>query len=126
MTLSETVLLVEDDEDGRDAIADVLRTYGYTVVTAANGSQALDRLRECTTLPRVILIDLRMPVMDGWAFRIEQRKEPAWASIPVIALSGGGDIQSFDAAAHLMKPVQITPLIETVARFCSSPSRPKP
>jgi two-component system, chemotaxis family, chemotaxis protein CheY len=111
------VLVVEDDADIRDVIAALLQELGYTVVLARNGREALQRLRSGTCRPCLILLDLWMPVMDAWEFRKEQQTDPSLAEIPVVALSGTGE-ESFDAAAHLIKPVQFEPLISTVERFC--------
>jgi CheY-like chemotaxis protein len=111
------VLVVEDDEDIRDVITALLQELGYSVVVARNGQEALQRLRSGISRPCVILLDLWMPVMDGWQFRQEQQKDASLAAIPVVALSGTGE-ESFDAAAYLLKPVQFDPLIDTVKRFC--------
>lgn len=117
MTERPTIFIVEDDVDTREMLGRFLELEGYAVETAANGRQALDRLgtglRAC-----VILLDLMMPVMDGWQFREEQRKDPALSSIPVVVLSAHANLWNFDAAAHLKKPVDIHPLVDTVAQFC--------
>ena len=112
------VLVVEDDEDIREVISALLQEFGYRVVLAGNGQEALQRLRSGISRPCVILLDLWMPVMDGWQFREELQKDAALAAIPVVALSGTGEGGSFDAAAHLIKPVQFDPLVSTVERFC--------
>ena len=112
------VLVVEDDEDIREVLATILHESGYSVIMARNGEEALQRLRTGTCRPCVILLDLWMPVMDGWQFREAQRKDPALAGIPVVVLSGDREAQSFDTAAYLSKPVQFHQLVRTVARFC--------
>jgi len=112
------VLVVEDDEDIRDVLATILQESGYSVIIAKNGEEALQRLRSGTFRPCVILLDLWMPVMDGRQFREEQRKDASLAGIPVVAFSGDGETQDFDAAAYLSKPVQLTPLVSTIGRFC--------
>jgi CheY-like chemotaxis protein len=112
------VLVVEDDEDIRDVLATVLHESGYSVIIAKNGEEALQRLRTGTCRPCVILLDLWMPVMDGWQFREEQRKDSSLAGIPVVALSGDREAQAFDTAAYLSKPVQFNQLVSTVERFC--------
>jgi len=118
MTTSCLVLVVEDDEDIRDVISVLLQEFGYGVIIAKNGVEALARLRSAARLPCVILLDLWMPVMDGWQFREEQQKDASLAAIPVVALSGAGEGSTFDAEAHLLKPVQFDPLVSTVERFC--------
>jgi len=112
------VLVVEDDEDIRDVLATILHESGYSVIIAKNGEEALQRLRTGTCRPCVILLDLWMPVMDGWQFREEQRKDSSLAGIPVVALSGDGEAPAFDTAAYLSKPVQFNQLVRTVERFC--------
>jgi len=113
------VLLVEDDPDIREAIGDVLQEEGYTVAMADTGLQALDRLR-ADPLPDVILLDLMMPIMDGWKFRQEQKQHPAWDAIPVIVLSAVGNTQeraeSIGASGHLRKPLDIDELLDMLAK----------
>ena len=76
---------MEDDASLRELLRRMLEREGYTVVEADNGQAALDRLREGT--PGVILLDLMMPVMDGFEFLVERRREEAWRGIPVIVLT---------------------------------------
>jgi CheY-like chemotaxis protein len=111
------VLLVEDDQACRDEMAETINELGYEVSVAANGELALERLRSANDPPWVILLDLRMPVMDGWQFRDELRKDPLLADIPVVVLSGDPNLQGFDADAHLMKPVHFNPLLRTLERL---------
>src|SRR5713226_6627597 len=80
------LLVVEDDWELRSSLSDLLRRDGYDVADAANGSEALDYLKS-SPAPDLILLDLMMPVKDGWQFRIEQKKDPTIASIPVLAMS---------------------------------------
>jgi CheY-like chemotaxis protein len=116
-----TVLLVEDDPDLREMLAAFLHNEGHAVVTAANGREALDCLRgnpgHC-----VILLDLMMPVMNGWQFRDEQRRDPMLSTIPVVVLSAVANGQhhaaSLGASAYVRKPIQFDDLIATVGRFC--------
>src|SRR5437763_14895472 len=80
------ILIVEDDTDVREAMAIFLAGEGYKVVEAGHGAEALDQLRSATVFC-LILLDLYMPVMDGWAFRAEQLRDAALAAIPVIVIS---------------------------------------
>src|SRR2546427_3268392 len=93
---SDRILVVEDDPDARDEMARVLRSEGYDVAAAGDGEQALAELRRAA--PALILLDLMMPVMDGFEFRVRQMQDPALAGIPVIVLSGGRDVQRQAAA----------------------------
>jgi CheY-like chemotaxis protein len=82
----QPILVVEDDLDTRCLVVDLLREEGYRVEAAENGRIALDRLRR-GELPALILLDLRMPVLDGWTFLDVQREEPGMATIPVLIFS---------------------------------------
>ena len=80
------VLIVEDDDEIRAGMEQLLDTAGYASVSASNGKDALELLRRGVRV-KAILLDLMMPVMDGWAFRREQLRDPVLANIPVIVLS---------------------------------------
>lgn len=114
-------MIVEDDRAVRETIQDVLEGDGFRVTQAANGREALDHLRR--GLPRVILLDLMMPVMDGWQFRDELQRDPTYASIPVVVMSADAGLERkvarMEAAAVLQKPVTLDRLLETVRRFCA-------
>ena len=116
------VLVVDDDHDVREALREVLEDHGYQVLEAGNGHDALALLRREASPPCLILLDIMMPVMDGWEFRAAQREDPALAGIPVVVLSAHGQVQrpsdGVDPTAFLKKPVQLPPLLETVARYC--------
>jgi CheY-like chemotaxis protein len=115
------ILVVDDDEDIRAALIELLEDSGYRAVGAAHGSAALEHLRECGEPPCVILLDLSMPVMDGWEFRAEQRRDPSLAAIPVVVISAYRDrpsVTELDAAAYLNKPVDAAALLEVIRRHC--------
>jgi CheY-like chemotaxis protein len=103
------ILLVEDDQDTRENLAALLRQGGYDVVTAANGREAHEWLRRSPARPSVILLDLSMPDMDGWHFRWQQVQDAQLAKIPVVILSGEGDVSTvattLGAAGYFAKPV---------------------
>jgi len=82
-----TVLIVDDDADTREMIGELIGQEGHAHFEAANGKQALEWLSDQERLPCVILLDLRMPVMDGWDFRQSLRSHPKWLKIPVIVVS---------------------------------------
>ena len=114
------VLVVEDDPHIRHVIYEVLTDEGYQVVTVEHGAAALVCLEQ--TRPCLILLDLMMPVMDGFAFRAIQRDTPQVATIPVIVLSAFvatvETAATLDAAAYLSKPVELDRLIAAVERYC--------
>jgi signal transduction histidine kinase len=111
------ILVVDDDADIRDELAQTLREGGYGVDTATNGSDALACLRERPTLPSLILLDLRMPVMDGRAFLAQRRLEPTLASVPVAVITAESDIDGLsDVRIVLAKPLDASQLMATVQR----------
>ncbi len=109
------VLIVEDDVDIRETLHELLESAGYETSQAANGLEALAAAR--LEPPDLIVLDLMMPVMDGWQFRSLQRSDPALASIPVIAISASGPSSSIDADLYLEKPFALDRLVEEVARL---------
>jgi CheY-like chemotaxis protein len=119
------VLIVDDDPGVRGLLVDLLEDEGYQVASAANGEEALALLRSGTARPCVILLDLMMPVMNGWQFRGEQQSDPALASIPTLVLSAGENLArtatTLDAQAFFSKPIDLDALLQTVAAFCSAP-----
>ncbi len=118
--MKPTVFIVEDDVDTREMLGRFLELEGYHVESAANGKLALERL-DAGTPACVILLDLMMPVMDGWQFRREQARHAALADIPVIIVSAAGRdrIQQIDADAYLLKPIDLDELLAQVTQYCS-------
>jgi len=118
------ILLVEDDRSVREAVQGVLEDAGYEVIQAQNGRDALDRLH-AGSLPDLIVLDLRMPVMDGWEFRAAQKNDPNLAIIPVLAVSADGSAKAEAIAAdgYLRKPLSTSTLLETVARILAHVER---
>ena len=114
-----TVLVIDDDPGIRRLMTSFLKLEGFAPVTAANGKEALAYLRNGGVVD-VILLDLRMPVMDGWTFRREQRRDPAIADIPVVVLSGADaeHAPELAAAAWFDKPVSVSQVISVIPRLC--------
>jgi len=109
------VLIIEDHEDMREALVEILSLEGYQVSAAGDGEKALGEAR--SRRPDIILLDLMMPVMNGWQFRTEQLKDPNLASVPVIVMSAfASDI---DAAALLPKPFLMEDMLEAVRRLAA-------
>jgi CheY-like chemotaxis protein len=118
--MPERVLVVEDDRDVRESLMFVLESEGYGTVGAADGREALTTLAAPDSFC-VILLDLMMPVMDGWAFRVAQQKDSAIARIPVIvvsALAATTDRSRLDARGYVSKPVVFDELLGLVRRVC--------
>jgi CheY-like chemotaxis protein len=117
-----TVLVVEDDADARDLIASILEDAGYDVLSAANGREALSRLHDCEGRCDLILLDLLMPVMNGWDFRRRQRETPAFAGIPVFLMSAGAHLavvrDELQATGYVPKPIDAAEILDVVERHC--------
>jgi two-component system, cell cycle sensor histidine kinase and response regulator CckA len=111
------ILVVEDDEAICLELADVLAEIGHAVITAGDGQDALQALSS-GPLPDLIVLDLRLPVMDGWQFRVHQRRSKLWADIPVIAISADATPQAeaIDADYFLRKPFRGEVLQREVSR----------
>ena len=120
--MTPTVLVVDDDPNLLRVMSKLLEFEGFVPVPAANGQEALDYLRGGGSAS-VILLDLRMPVMDGWAFRKAQRAEPALAEIPVVVISGieGQHVDELGAAAAFNKPISFSDVVDVVRRLCENP-----
>ena len=113
---SRRALVVDDDAVIREAVAEALEMEGYETRTAADGAQALARMEDWT--PHVIVLDLMMPVMDGWHFREAQRAHPAASGVPVVVLSASQRLaeaqETLGPAAVLSKPFRLADLLETI------------
>lgn len=113
------VLVVDDDPDICDVVQGILESFGYRVETARDGSEALKKLRGGGA-PCLILLDLMMPGMNGFEFRDAQLRDPALAPIPVVVISGAGDVAAKAAALGvegLTKPVDLDVLLDKVRRY---------
>ena len=117
----KTIMVVDDDADVRDAVTELLERHGYAVMPASNGQEALDELKTSETRPSLILLDVMMPVMDGYAFCQEQQSDPELKDIPVVvftafsaALEKMADVQ---ARARLEKPVLAGELLDSIDRW---------
>ncbi len=119
---SNLVMIVEDDQDVRESLCEVLTDNDYRCVQASNGQEAIDRLREAREKPCVILLDIMMPVMDGNQFRSIQRVDPALSMIPVVVLTAHANLadssNALQPAASLKKPVHVGALLSAVEQFC--------
>lgn len=121
MELEKEILLVEDDFDVRDMMTIFLESEGYQVAAAANGQEAIDHLSHSRP-PCLILLDLMMPVMNGWEFRQRQQQDPNLARIPVIVISADNNVREkaahLGAASYLAKPIDFDALLEVIRRYC--------
>jgi CheY-like chemotaxis protein len=118
-TIHCPILIVEDDADLREMMAQLLTLEGYRAETVANGRDALDYLHRGDP-PDLILLDLMMPIMDGWEFRRRQREDPTLAGVPVVVLSALDQTRAADlgGTAFLKKPLDFDRLLELVRQHC--------
>jgi len=114
------ILVVEDDLDLSDSLRDALEDEGYRVATAHNGREGLDALRRQGRHPCVVLLDLMMPVMNGWQFLEVKGHEGELAPIPVVVVSACSERASVarETAGFIPKPIDIEQLLALVHRFC--------
>src|SRR5262245_49019085 len=114
------IMIVDDDDDIRSSLVDLLRDDGYRTRCARNGIEALMQLE--ARPPDLILLDLVMPVMDGWTFRKIQLGTPELAQIPVVVMSGLADVETtaeLVADAYLSKPAVAERILGIVGALCS-------
>ena len=120
------VLIVDDNEDIRGALAMVLEQHGYSTAEADNGAVALAMLQRDHVAPCLILLDLNMPVMSGVEFRHCQERDPALADIPVVIYSGTDDVrsvaQSLNIPHYFQKPLNLDALVGLVRQHCPAVS----
>jgi CheY-like chemotaxis protein len=113
---STSILVVEDDVRALEALTDLLEAGGYTVQKALNGQEALEQAKDQP--PGMILLDLSMPVMDGWEFMRQQRLEPAIAGIPVVVITALVSAVPAGVKALVTKPINVDRLMSLVEKYC--------
>jgi len=119
------ILIVEDDLDIRELLAETLEDLGFACVTAENGLRATELARSMTAPPSMILLDLMMPVMDGYGFLEERKKDPTLAGIPVAIVTAGHgvDPSRLDKATPIIrKPIDVSKLVDVIHRLRSEGS----
>jgi CheY-like chemotaxis protein len=120
--MSHEILIVEDDSALREALAQVLSDEGYELLTARDGLEAVNCLK-MGNRPDVILLDLSMPVVNGWEFRMFQKRDPELATIPVILITAGGysreEVAWLEPSALIAKPIDLDLLLADIRRFCA-------
>lgn len=115
------ILIVEDDDDSREILGTFLEAHGYPVMVARHGREALDRLQQFAA-PCLIFLDLRMPIMDGWALRRALLADPFLATIPVVVLSAvhnvADAVTGLNVTDYLHKPYDFHAILRIVKRYC--------
>jgi CheY-like chemotaxis protein len=114
MSFDKHILVVEDDAITCGAVKMVLEWEGYHVDCAANGQEALDLLRQSQEKPDLILLDVMMPILNGYQFREEQERDPSIDSIPVVVVSAADIASSLDASGYIHKPFKPEELLEAI------------
>jgi CheY-like chemotaxis protein len=116
----KSVLIVEDDDDVRGALAAFLEAEGYSVLEASDGAAGLRELRAQSVC--LVLLDLWMPNMNGWEFRAEQMKDAALADVPVVVISAdhaaARKATALGVSGYMTKPIELPELLDWVARHC--------
>lgn len=116
-----SILVVEDDDDVRESLVAVLESEGHRVLEAVHGGEALERLRAGDEVC-IILLDLFMPTMNGWAFREEQLRDPRIAAIPVVVITAdAGAVRGLDGLGivdAMTKPIDFERLLSLIAVHC--------
>ncbi len=113
------VLVVEDDHDVRVAVRNALEDEGYRVLSVTDGRRALELLdRAGVEPPDLILLDLMLPVMDGWELAARLQSTPHLSGIPIAVMSAFDRIPPAGVVEYLRKPVKPEALLELVARYC--------
>jgi CheY-like chemotaxis protein len=118
---AKSILVVDDDPDIRRALTEILNEEGYSSVSACNGVEALSLLRSGRSMALVVL-DLMMPVMDGYAFLLERRRDATLAHIPIIAITADANCgqHKLDVAAVVKKPFSLTHLFSKIEACLAS------
>lgn len=120
----KTVLIVEDDQDVRVAVMDCLAEEHYSAVAVRNGVEAIYYLTRVPRLPDLILLDLVMPVMDGWTLRKKLEANPEWNRIPVVIYSANTRVRPITAAVVLAKPISLATLVDVIEEQIVKKNKP--
>jgi CheY-like chemotaxis protein len=119
--MPKTLLVIDDDVLHRESLSYLLSAEGYEVRCVADGAEALAALQFGMS-PDLILLDLKMPGMSGWQFRQEQRRQTAWAAVPVLLLTGDPEAdrqaREIGAVEWIRKPIEISALLAAIRRLC--------
>lgn len=112
------ILVIEDDPEIQAALRTALEFFDYEVVSAFNGKEGLEKLAAMDRKPCAILLDLMMPVMNGWQFAEALEGKPEYSGIPIVVITAWPDKKLEQAKATLSKPIRFEELQEAVSGFC--------
>ena len=113
-----SVLLVEDDHDVRVTVRSILEDEGYEVFTATHGREAIAFLTRVTTLPKLLLVDLHMPVMDGWELIERLRDDSRLSGLPIVVLTAVDQPPPGPITAFVRKPLDHDALVAMARHYC--------
>lgn len=118
------ILVIDDCPEIRELVRLIYNKQGYEVEMAADGLEAIRKLKESNSLPSLILLDLMMPVMDGFQFYSQQQSDPRLKSVPVLLMSADVDVDrkasEMGVRGYLKKPVRLDVLLKAAEKFCDS------
>ena len=117
--MEHTVLVVDDDADIREALEMLLLDEGYRVRTAADGAQAVAMMH--AERPCFVILDLMMPVMDGWEVAGRMHEDPRLGEIPVCVVTATPEWAPTDCVRVMPKPIDVQALLDTVHTHCDDP-----
>jgi CheY-like chemotaxis protein len=125
--VSWVVSVVEDDDDIREHLADVLRARGLQVIESRNGAEALETLRARGIRPALLVVDLMMPVMDGWALLNAQAHEPLIDGVPALVITAGDSPGQLPSTVHAVfrKPFSLGALLDMVRHLTADLDAPR-
>jgi CheY-like chemotaxis protein len=108
------ILVIEDDAELREAMQETLALRGHEVMSAGDGRSALQQMR--ASRPDIVILDLMLPIMDGWQFRAELKRDPALAETPVVVISGNDSATAaaVDADLYMTKPIDPPALLNAI------------
>lgn len=118
--MNQTVMVVDDNSEQCEIVASMLADEGYAPICCADGAVALGLLR-AGAAPCLILLDLTMPIMDGWQFREAQHADPRFSDIPVVLMTASRKLDGIAVDGVMFKPLDSDQLLFTVKRHCQPP-----
>lgn len=122
LVMKKPILIVEDDSEIRQSLVEILKDEGYLVYSAENGRKGLDVLGKCDPLPGLVILDIMMPVLDGFGFRESQLTDDRLSNVPTVLFSADGNLTEKASRAQvsefLAKPVDLDILLSLARKYC--------
>jgi CheY-like chemotaxis protein len=123
--MPKKIMIVDDEEDIRISVSQILEVCGYDVIKAANGMDCLQKLEQ--ELPDLVILDIMMPGMNGWDVAARIKENEQWSKIPIVFLTAKGDEMSIGMGSlaseeYIVKPFDVVKLKDSVQRILDSHS----